>query len=235
MLFKKKSSPKPIPGLNILTAIILWLLSTTGGALYFCPKLPNAIGISILFFNNLNILIALCEIGLGLHIKFIQDDYKKLKSKYRGKELEAVLAYLLMPLSLSQLFEAKKWVKMWSTYALYDPSYQNNESFGFFIDYGNGMSTIPPCLLWNFAIIYPEQCSPLLVGTVGLCSYWQVLYGTVIYLLSYIFNRRYVGRSPMEILGFVGFTNSLWFFFPVAALYAAVIMLRDGDLSVFYS
>mmetsp|Transcript_373 Transcript_373/g.512 ORF Transcript_373/g.512 Transcript_373/m.512 type:complete len:236 (-) Transcript_373:165-872(-) len=235
MLFKKKNSPKPIPGLNILTAIILWLVSTTCGALYFGAKLPNAIGISILFFNNLNILIALCEIALGLHIKFIQDDYKKLKSKYRGNELQAVVAYLTMPLSLSELFDAKKWAKMWSTYALYDPSYQNNESFGFFIDFGNGMSTIPPCLLWNFAIMYPEQCSPLLVGTVGLCSYWQVLYGTVIYSLSFVYNRRYAGRRLPEVLGFVGISNSLWFFFPIAAIYAAVVMLRDGDLSVFHS
>jgi hypothetical protein len=33
-----------------------------------------------------------------------------------------------------------------------------------------------------------------------------------------------------EVAGFVGFANGIWFFFPIAALYAATIILRDQDL-----
>lgn len=223
-----------MPQLNIISAICLWLIVTTGGAVLILPiDYYCGIALSMLFFNNLNILISICELILGFRIMLIKEDYKKLKEKYTGREKEAGLAFLWMP--LPNVFHSASWSKMWSTYSLYDPSYQNHESFGFFIDFGNGMSTIPPCLLWNYAIAYPDKVSPLLVGCVGIASYWQVMYGTMVYLLSYCFNRRYVGRSMIEVLSFVGFTNSLWFFFPIVGIYASVCMLRDGDCTVFRS
>lgn len=218
--------------LTIISAICLWLAATTGGALFLLPyDKSNAIVVSLLFFNNLNILIAICEIALGVHIQFIQKDYRRMKEEFRGREMDAVLEYLLLP--LPNPFDLQAWSRMWSTYALYDPSYQNQESFGFFIDVGNGFTTIPPCLLWNYAMAYPSSISPLLVGVVGIASYWQVFYGTVIYFLSFFFNKRYRGRSWVEVAGFVGFTNSIWFFFPIIAIYAAVCILRDKNLSVF--
>jgi hypothetical protein len=219
--------------LNIVSAIILWLATTTGGALLLLPyNASNGIVLSLLFFNNLNILIALCEIALGFNIMFIKDDYRKLTEKYKGREWEACVAFLTMP--LPRVLDAKAWSKMWSTYSLYDPSYQNHESFGFFIDFGNGMSTIPPCLLWNYAMANVDRAvSPLLVGCVGIACYWQVMYGTIIYVLSFCFNGRYKGRNLVEVLGFVGFANSLWFFFPIVGIYASVCILRDGNMSIF--
>jgi hypothetical protein len=230
----------PIPGLNITSAIVLWLALTTIVPLLLVATLPNTLGLAIFVFNNLNILIAFCEIALGNHIRFIQKDYLRLRKNYEGKEWSAAFAYLLMPLSLSTLFSGEKWAIMWSTYSLWDPSYQNQESFGFFIDVGNGWSTIPPCVLWNAAILFPSQTqyawmhSWLLVGTLGCASYWQVLYGTIIYFLSFIFNKRYVGRPVAEVAGFVGVANGIWFFFPMAALYAAVLILRDQDMEAVF-
>lgn len=226
----------PIPGLNITSAIALWLALTTFGPLFKVEQLPNGLGLTILFFNNLNVLIAFCEIALGNHIRFIQQDYECLKKEFEGKEWQAAFRYLFMPLSIVDLFDGQKWAIMWSTYSLWDPSYQNQESFGFFIDVGNGWSTIPPCVLWNIAILWPSQVqqfwqySWLLVGFVGCCSYWQFLYGTIIYLLSFVFNQRYVGKPLAEVAGFVGFANGIWFVFPIVALYASAIILRDQDL-----
>ena len=220
--------------LNVLYAIILWLVVTIGGSLLLFPyDRRNPIIMLMLFFNNLNILIAMCEIILGWRIQTIKDDYKANMKMYAGKEWKCGLDFLLMP--LPNPFCSKSWSKMWSTYAVYDPSYQNNESFGFFIDVGNGWSTIPPCLLWNYAMAYPDSCSPLLVGCVGVASYWQVCYGTIIYLLSYVWNERYRGKSLLENLGFVCFANMIWFWFPLIGIYASVCILKDGNFSVFHS
>mmetsp|Transcript_19969 Transcript_19969/g.29589 ORF Transcript_19969/g.29589 Transcript_19969/m.29589 type:complete len:229 (-) Transcript_19969:594-1280(-) len=218
--------------LNTLTAIVLWLAITTLLPLLFTPLDPtNWITLSLLIFNNLNTLISMCEIVLGFRIDLIKKNYLKLREKYKGKEVEGCLAYLFMP--LPNPFDSAAWSNMWSTYSLYDPSYQNQESFGFFIDVGNGFSTIPPCLLWNYAMAYPASVSPLLVGCVGVASYWQICYGTIIYLLSFAFNRRYEGRTIAEVAGFVGFVNLLWFFFPLMGIYASVIILRDSNFDVF--
>lgn len=137
------------------------------------------------------------------------------------------MAFLTMPLS-----SARDWAKMWSTYALWDPSYQNCESYGFFIDVGNGWSTIVPCLLWNATILGYNDNKWLVVGLVGCAAYWQILYGTLVYFLSFLYNQRYQNRPLLEVLGFVGFANGIWIVFPLVALYACVVMVRDQEMSV---
>eukprot|EP00934_Nitzschia_sp_Nitz4_P002200 Nitzschia sp. Nitz4//scaffold267_size26297//21472//22197//NITZ4_008272-RA/size26297-processed-gene-0.1-mRNA-1//1//CDS//3329544914//2200//frame0 len=227
---------KPVPGLNTLSAAAMWIALTTFGPLCLVKSFPNALGLAVMFYNNLNILIAFCEIALGIYIKDIQKDYLERKKMYEGKEHKAAFYYLFMPHSFNTVFSAKKWAIMWSTYSLWDPSYQNQESFGFFIDVGNGWSTIPPCLLWNAAILFPDwvqAASPyawLLVGTIGIASYWQVMYGAIIYFLSFFYNKRHVGRPLPEVLGFVGFANGIWIFFPAFAMRAAWVILRDQEI-----
>ena len=83
------------------------------------------------------------------------------------------------------------------------------------------------------AIVCPQKVSPLWVGCIGLAMYWQVLYGTIIYLLSFVFNERYVGQPLLVICLFVGVSNSLWFVFPIVGIRACVAILRDGNLDVF--
>ena len=226
--------------LNVAKAMGLWLLITMTASIYLMPsKNITATSLSILFFNYLNLLISLCEQILGRHITLIKADYLELKEKYKGKEFAACIAFLTMPLNASEVFDGRLWSKMWSTYSLYDPSYQNHESFGFFIDVGNGWTTIIPTSIVNCAIIFPRELSTLsvdpslLVGCSGLCTYWQMMYGALIYYLSYFFNKRYQGKSNIEIAGFVGFSNSLWVIFPMVGISACVQILADKNFDVF--
>ena len=254
---------RPVPGLTIGTSFVIWLGLTTLIVPHYVlsnnnnnNKL-NILAYSILFFNNLNILISVCEIMLGKHIAFIKQHYLRLKKHYTAgvDEYQAAFGYLTMPLSIREsLFLCQqgqqKWAQMWSTYALWDPSYQNDESFGFFIDVGNGWSTIPINLIWNVMIVCPQcftgvhetggnnnnnNTTILLLGFLGTASYWQVLYGTIIYLLSFVWNKRYQNKPLIEVLGFVGFANGLWFVFPIFCLYASYQLLATQDpTEVFY-
>jgi len=191
----------------------------------------NFLVVSLIFFNNLNIFIAICEICLGFYISYIKEDYQDKLKKYgngRDKLFQGLGSWVNMPITIRQVFHGKTWAQMWSTYALLDPSYQNNESFGFFIDVGNGWTTIPPCLLLNYAMIKPNELSPLLVGCVTIASFWQMLYGTIIYFLSYLFNKRYKGRGWIAN-SIVFFANVVWMLFPGLAIYAAVQILKDNN------
>ncbi len=220
------------------STIVLWLAISCGAVFallpYDNPVTGNWMVSSLIFFNNLNIFIAICEINLGIHIKFIQEDYQKRLKIYRGANgnlVYSLLSWANMPLTLGQVFDGKTWAQMWSTYSLLDPSYSNQESFGFFIDVGNGWTTMPPCILLNYAFVKPNNVTPLLVGCVVIASYWQMLYGTVIYYLSYLFNKRYEGQS----IGFwivVFLVNFVWMFFPSLAIYVAVCVLRDGNFDI---
>jgi len=219
--------------LNIGSAIGSWLVLTTGLCYMYLPPYPEThIPICcLLFFNNLNIFIAMCEIALGIHIMKVKAEYKELREKYKGKEKSACVAFLFHPLTVAEVFSLQTWTLMWSTYSLYDPSYQNHETFGFFIDFGNGLSTIPPSLMMTYAILFPHQINSFVVGCVGLAMYWQKMYGTIIYLLSFVYNKRYVGFPAMEVAGFVAVINSVWIFFPCIGLYLCILMLKDGALS----
>ena len=240
--------------INVGGAIALWLIVTTSTCMYLLPPSTSSSSTALhsnnyylvpclLFFNNLNIFIAMSEICLGFNIVHIQKDYLALRKQYaRGTEWSACVAYLTTPLTLADLFLTSQcWLcRMWSTYSLYDPSYSNRESFGFFIDFGNGLSTIPPSLLVNAAILKPDcimmssySSSYLYVGCIGLAMYWQVMYGTIIYLLSYIYNKRYVGKSLLEVCLFVGLTNGMWIIFPTLGIYACVCVLKYGNLDIF--
>ena len=223
--------------LNFGTAVLLWLTITCGPCFallpYENPITGNLLVTSLIFFNNLNIFIAICEICLGLEIMFIKAHYQDLCKSFRGNEWAACRKFILEPLTVSQLFDTKTWAKMWSTYSLFDNSYQNHESFGFFIDVGNGYSTIAPCVLLNVAMVYPEKLPHLLVGCVTIASNWQMMYGTLIYALSFVFNRRHEGHNVISVAIFVIFSNIIWVIFPGLAIYAAVTMLKDGNMNVF--
>ena len=71
---------------------------------------------------------------------------------------------------------------------------------------------------------------------IGLMSYWQELYGTIVYFLSFIMNGRYRfncvrsvlaqvwmhrGRGCLEVSLFVGLTNGLWFFLPLLGIFVS--------------
>jgi hypothetical protein len=87
-------------------------------------------------------------------------------------------------------------LQVWACYSVFDQSYANRQSFGFFIDVGNGYSTIIPTLLFLLGMTchgeggYQLPFTAQQVGIVGLLSFYQEFYGTVVYFLSFFMNKR---------------------------------------------
>lgn len=188
--------------------------------------------IGMTFFLTLNILICLWEISLGFNINKIEKESKELKKDYIKKEFKAVLNFFFANLTLSDCFSFSFWTKVWSTYSLYDPSYANRESFGFFIDVGNGWSTIIPSLLFLIGMTY-DIIPARALGIIGILSFYQELYGTIIYFLSFILNKRYKGKTITEMALFVGLSNGLWFFFPLFGIIYSIDMIYNESFNIF--
>ena len=125
------------------------------------------------FFCILNILINIWEISLGLYIKKVHFDYIKLKERFKGNEFGAVVELFLMKVDIFEALSLKFWTRIWSTYSLYDPSYSNKESFGFFIDVGNGWSTLLPSAIFTVGMTY-DLLSARVLGLMGLVLFYQV-------------------------------------------------------------
>ena len=167
-----------------------------------------------------------------MNLPLVRSTYKTLVKRHgKRNAMSAVHALFSLPLTVREALTLKTWHIVWSTYSLYDPSYSNPEAFGFFVDVGNGWSTIIPSVAFSAGLIYgvpPEYTA--LWAVVCLCSFYQMLYGTVIYLLSYIYNKRYEGFGFFEVTAFVAVSNLLWIVFPTVGMGVCYGVVVTGSL-----
>lgn len=190
----------------------------------------NQIGMA--FFLWLNFIIALWEICLCLRIDHIEAQHARFIAEYKGRELDRVKDFFALKVPLGKLFSPTVWAELWSSYSIFDESYANRKSFGFFIDIGNGFTTPIPTLLVIYGMTY-EIVPARLLGIVMLILNYQMWYGTLIYFTSFLFNKRYVGHTRFNMALFVGLSNGLWFTFPLWAMVLAIQMIYSNSFAVF--
>jgi len=192
----------------------------------------NAHQMALAFFTWLNAIIALWEICLFLRIDLIEEQHRRFVAEYRGRELDCARDFFKKRVPLGRLFSPTLWAELWSTYSVFDDSYANRKSFGFFVDIGNGFSTLIPSLLFLYGMTY-EILPARVLGIVGLLLFYQTWYGTVVYFASFILNKRYRGHTPLNLALFVGMSNGLWLTFPLWGIYAAVTMIDESSYALF--
>jgi hypothetical protein len=60
--------------------------------------------------------------------------------------MSAAVDFFLSEFDLAEIMTpsgyVRRWSEVWSVYSVFDPSYANRESFGFFVDVGNGWTTM---------------------------------------------------------------------------------------------
>ena len=184
------------------------------------------------FFLWLNTLIALWEICLFKEIEHIRAQYESFIKPYRGLELDRVFDFFGKKITVGEALRPRTWGEVWSSYALFDESYANSKSYGFFIDVGNGFSTLIPSVLFLYGMTY-ELMPARILGIVGLILNYQMWYGTIVYFVSFLYHRRYRGHSLKNVALFVGLSNGIWFTFPLLAMWASVELILTNSYAVF--
>jgi hypothetical protein len=191
----------------------------------------NGWQVALAFFLWVNTIIALWELCLCFRIGQIEQQHQRARISHRGHELALVRTFLLSAVPLRRLLSPSLWAGVWSSYSVYDDSYADRRSFGFFVDVGNGFTTLIPGLLFLYGMTF-EWLPARALGLVGLLICYQMWYGTVIYLVSYFHGRKHVGRSPLEVATIVGMTNGVWLVFPVIGMIAALAMIESGTYAI---
>jgi hypothetical protein len=113
----------------------------------------NPAHVALTLFNAVNLLICLWEHALFLHRGKIRREHARLKRKHGDRALPKPLC-LFEDISLAQALSYEHWSIIWSQYSLLDPSYADQRSFGFWVDSGNGLVTLPATLLLSHAATY---------------------------------------------------------------------------------
>ena len=105
-----------------------------------------------------------------------------------------------------------------------------------------------PSILLAYAATFPiRNLTPLsfllttardeatFVGILGLVSFYQMWYGTVVYFATFFYNERHKGKGLLEVSLFVGLSNGLWFLFPLIGMWCSWQMLfNNADLAEVY-
>ena len=136
----------------------------------------------------------------------------------------------------------KQWKILWivSTssydlpYAYAGPhSYSDQTTWGFFVDVGNGFTTLIPTVLFATCMTWPLLPARV-VGVMGILKFYQEMYGTIIYFFSFCLNKRYEDKPAAQVYLII-VSNSIWIVGPMAGLYASYLLLDKNDFSVFRS
>ena len=186
-------------------------------------------------FNAVNVLICVWEMSLFVNQNEVQKTYRKLKKEVEkrrgggGGDLPTPLC-LFEKITLREALSLKHWHVIWSTYALLDPSYVQTQSWGFWVDTGNGFVTIAPTIAMTVGATYDLSrfgVSPLAYGLIGLIFNYQMMYGTVIYFSNYAY-QRYYERASFGSKIVVLFANVIWIVFPMWWMKVCFEIVKDG-------
>ena len=192
----------------------------------------NVPQIGVAFFLVLNVLINFWELSLWACADKVDREYQAMKGPFKGKELERVNAFFASRIPALSLLSFARWTGVWSTYALFDKGYADRGSFGYNIDVANGVTTLIPATLFAFGMTY-EIVPARVLGIIGVAMFWQMLFGTIVYFFQFFNAGRHVGHTFKNLVMFVGFTNGMWFVFPVWGIWLSVQMIYLDDFSVF--
>jgi hypothetical protein len=226
------------PELPVAAWSALWLAVWVAAAVLLhraVHGVVNSFHVLLSVFLAINLLVCIWEVCLLLRIDAIEERYRaRSQAAGAGRTQRRGRSFFLSRVPARELGSATLWSRVWSEYAIYDPSYADRRSFGFAIDVGNGFSTGLPSLVFLLGMTF-AFLPPAVLGIVGLLLFYQKFYGTLLYFFTYLFNRRYEGQRLANVLAFVGGINGIWLVFPAVGLYVCVRLIVENRFDVLWS
>ena len=179
-------------------------------------------------FLTVNILASYWEICLLMRIDEIDEKRKNWDSFRSESGAVPALKFLTMSVPLRSVFAPSVWAELWGVYSLYDASYSDRKTFGFNCDVANGVVTplLSLVLLGTFTIPFlPAQVT----GILGVLLFWQWIYVTSVYIMSFFMVGRHRLIKRKEILLYVWGPNLCWIVLPIFGFYISTRLILEGN------
>jgi hypothetical protein len=185
-------------------------------------------------FVVINTMISVWEISLHVYAKWINATYTQLKKRHEKNVFPAI--FMFKEVSLSEAFSLKYWSNVWILYSFFDESYSDAKSYGFWIDSGNGFSTLMPGIVFAVGLTY-DLMDPRHLGLIGMIQFYQEFYGTVLYFWSFFYNQRWKGHGWLGgkrsiVFATVLISNGIWFAGPGLGMYVSYQLIMKGDAAL---
>lgn len=217
---------------GLLTALVI-----AGGALAgIVARLQTHGGLNLLhslfcLFFSINLLVCYWEVCLYLRRGHIGTRAEFWRETQRRTGRSATGEFFATRIALSRVFSPAVWADAWAVYCRYDDAYADRRTFGFNVDIGNGFVTPVPTLIlyWAFTFGYP---SALAVGIIGAMLFWQWVYATSLYIVSFFVARRHTQISRRDVGIYILGINSFWILCALLGAYVSIALIVNGDYRV---
>ena len=217
---------------GLLAALVIAVLALLGlGTRYYARGDLNLIHSALSLFFSINLLVCYWEICLYFRRDYIENRTDWWSERRRETGRTPAGEFLASKVSFTRILSPTVWADAWATYAQYDPSYADRRSFGFNVDIGNGFVTPLPTLILYAA--YTLDFLPALhAGILGAMVFWQWVYATSLYCVSFFVAKRQTRISRLETFAFIIVINSFWVLCALLGLYVSVRLILEGNYSV---
>lgn len=213
--------------------LTLWMVAWVGTSVvahYALHGVVNGWQLTIAFFLAINLNICIWEISLVIRNR----DITYWNTDPAGRAARPPSGVFLARMSLREMASTEPWARLFSEYVYYDLSYADPRSYGFWGDVGNGFTTLLPSIFFLVGMTV-GMVSPAVLGIVGVIMFYQKFYCTSVYLVTYVFNRRWAERPVGWVIAVVGGTNGVWIVFPLIGLYASIRLILENRFDLFWS
>ena len=217
---------------GLLAALVVVLLALAGiVARYRIHGDLNAVhGLFSVFFS-LNLLICYWEACLFLRRDYIEKRVLHWHRWQRETGRSPAREFLFTRVPPGRILSPTVWADVWATYSMIDPAYADRRSFGFTADIGNGFLTPVPTLILYAA--YTLGFVPaVLAGIVGVMLFWQWVYVTSLYWVSFIVAHRQAHITRGELFTYIAVPNAVWVLIPAFGLYVSIRLIVEGNYGV---
>ena len=182
-------------------------------------------------FLMINLLIAYWECCLYWRRDYIEERTRYWRDWSAETGRTPAVEFLTSSVPLRRILSPTVWADTWATYTQYDGSYADRRTYGFNVDIANGFFTPVASLVFLGAMTF-EFLPAWLAGILGVGLFWQWVYVSSLYIVSFWVAGRHRQISRTDFWIYVFGPNSVWVLFPLFGLYVAARLIFDGNYGV---
>ncbi|MYB33771.1 MAG: hypothetical protein F4X92_01285 [Gammaproteobacteria bacterium] len=207
------------------------MTGTAIGLRYWYQESFNVAHVFMTLFFSINLVICYWECCLFLKADCVEQRAEYWSRRQQQSGRRAAIGFLLDRVTISKILSANVWADVWATYSLFDKSYQDRNTYGYIVDVGNGfITTLPTIFLYaTFTLGFTPA---RIAGIVGVMLFWQLLYATAMYWVSFFISKRHRHLSRLEICIYIWGANSPWIAGPLFGLYISTCLILENNYRV---
>ena len=187
-------------------------------------------GVLVLFLS-VNLPICYLEACLFLRRDYIERRAEYWRRRRRETGRTPAVEFLSVRVPFRRMLSPTVWADGWATFSQFDGSYADRRSYGFNADVANGFATALPTLVLYLA--YSFGFLPAVpVGILGAMLFWQWVYTTSTYYVSFFVVGRQARLTRRELCIYIFAMSAPWLLCPLLGIRVSVRLILDGNYGV---